>query len=153
MAQLLSYGSKASTDGLSGGNSVRSGNSSITTPGCLRRPQRWSVAFLLAKESGRGCLLGLMAAAGVVVELGAAPAALFGGRAALLAVFVGGTSLHLGAMPLLGIIAPFSIPCYALALLPTAAAAGQTMATVPAVLTAVLLFGATVSTQAMCRCL
>ena len=124
-----------------GGNDPRSGNSSITTPGFLRRPQRWSVGFLLAPKPGRRALLFLLALGGAAVELAAAPAALFGGRLSLLAVFAGGTSLHLGAMPLLGIIAPFSIPCYALALLPPAAAACPT--TKPAVLAALALASAT----------
>ena len=127
--------------GCTGGNDPRSGNSSITTPGFLRRPQRWSVEFLLAPKPGRRALLFLLALGGAAVELGAAPAALFGGRLSLLAVFAGGTSLHLGAMPLLGIIAPFSIPCYALALLPPAAAVCPT--TKPAVLAALVLASAT----------
>ncbi|CAE7318831.1 cmdD [Symbiodinium natans] len=84
-------------------------------------------------------LLALMHWAGLATQLLVVLACLLGGQVALSWACAAACSFHVLAAPLLGIVFPFSIPCYMLALLPSSAHDVSCLRSFPALVTALLL--------------
>jgi hypothetical protein len=103
-------------------------------PDWLKQP--WLVCALVDSPNA----LSLMALIGLLLELGAIPIALASSSPTLLGLLaVAGTCFHIGNALLMGIIFPFNLPCYALALLPTGAHDPSCVAHPAALLTALTL--------------
>lgn len=87
-------------------------------------------------------LLALLHWAGLAMQFLVVLACLFGGQVALYLACAAACGFHVFAAPLLGVVFPFSIPCYMLALLPSSAHDVACLLSLPALVTALLL-GAT----------
>ncbi|CAE7484383.1 cmdD, partial [Symbiodinium sp. CCMP2456] len=102
--------------------------------------QHWMMDLCLRHQS----LLALLHWAGLTMQFLVVLACLFGGQVALYLACAAACGFHVFAAPLLGIVFPFSIPCYMLALLPSSAHDVACLWSLPALVTALLLGGTTV---------
>lgn len=111
-------------------------------PHCVVEPpwmrQHWMMDVCLRHPS----LLALLHWAGLAMQFLVVLACLFGGQVALYLACAAACGFHVFAAPLLGVVFPFSIPCYMLALLPSSAHDVACLLSLPALVTALLL-GAT----------
>jgi len=113
-------------------------------PHCVVEPpwmrQHWMMDLCLGHPS----LLALLHWAGLAMQFLVVLACLLGGQVALYLACAVACGFHVFAAPLLGVVFPFSIPCYMLALLPSSAHDVACLWSIPALVTTLLLGGTTV---------
>lgn len=80
---------------------------------------------------------------GPLLQVSTACICLVGSGPALYVALGFACSFHLLSIPLLGIVFPFNIPCYMIALLPNSAQHAACLLSFPALITALLLFSST----------
>ena len=89
-------------------------------------------------------LIALLHWAGLAMQFLVVFACLLGGQVALYMACAAACGFHLLAAPLLGVIFPFSVPCYMLALLPSSAHDVACLWSLPGLATALLLGSTTI---------
>lgn len=100
--------------------------------------QRWMIDFCL-----RNVWLMILNCCGPLLQVSTACICLVGSGPALYVALGFACSFHLLSIPLLGIVFPFNIPCYMIALLPNSAQHAACLLSFPALITALLLFSST----------
>lgn len=101
--------------------------------------QRWMINFCLRNV----WLMRILNWCGPLLQVGTACICLVGSGPALYVAFASACSFHLLSVPLLGILFPFNIPCYMVALLPNSAQNAACLLSFPGLITALLLFSST----------
>lgn len=101
--------------------------------------QRWMIDFCLRNV----WLMRILNCCGPLLQVSTACICLVGSGPALYVAFAFACSFHLLSIPLLGIVFPFNIPCYMIALLPNSAQHAACLLSFPALITALLLFSST----------
>ena len=102
--------------------------------------QHWMMDLCLRQPT----LLAVLHWTGLAMQFLVVFACLLGGQVALYLACATACGFHVLAAPLLGVVFPFSIPCYMLALLPSSAHDVSCLWSFPALVTALLLGSTTV---------